>query len=76
LAQPGVSGGVRQLGIPVKLARTPGEHDRLPGPALGEHTEQVLAEAGYSSDEIAELLQSGAVAGTPAGGEPGATFMA
>jgi crotonobetainyl-CoA:carnitine CoA-transferase CaiB-like acyl-CoA transferase len=76
LAQPGVSGGVRQLGIPVKLGRTPGEHDRLPGPALGEHTEQVLAEVGYSSDEIAELLQSGAVAAVPPHTEPGATFKA
>ena len=54
LAQPGVPGGVRQLGIPVKLTRTPGEHDRLPGPALGEHTEQALAEAGYSPEEIAQ----------------------
>ena len=47
---------MRQLGIPVKLDRTPGEHDRLPGPALGEHTEEVLAAAGYSEEEIAELL--------------------
>ena len=38
---------VRQLGIPVKLDRTPGEHNRLPGPALGEHTEEVLRAAGY-----------------------------
>ena len=39
---------VRQLGIPVKLDRTPGDHARLPGPALGEHTEQALSEAGYT----------------------------
>jgi alpha-methylacyl-CoA racemase len=80
LDQPGVPGGVRQLGIPVKLARTPGEHSRLPGPALGEHTEQVLAQAGYSQSEIAELIESGAAAGwagpptSPAG--EGATFRA
>ena len=42
IEQPGVEAAVRQLGIPVKLARTPGEHARLPGPALGEHTEEVL----------------------------------
>jgi crotonobetainyl-CoA:carnitine CoA-transferase CaiB-like acyl-CoA transferase len=54
---------VRQLGIPVKLDRTPGSHDRLPGPTLGEHTEDVLREAGLSSEEIAALLGSGAVAG-------------
>ena len=63
LSQPGAEQPVRQLGIPVKLERTPGEHDRLPGPALGEHTEAVLAAAGYSQQEIAELLAAGAAAG-------------
>ena len=56
---------MRQLGIPVKLGRTPGEHARLPGPALGEHTEEVLRAAGYSEAEVAELLRAGAVAGRP-----------
>jgi alpha-methylacyl-CoA racemase len=63
LDQPGVEGGVRQLGVPVKLDRTPGEHNRLPGPALGEHTEEVLRAAGYSDKQVAELLEQGAVAG-------------
>jgi alpha-methylacyl-CoA racemase len=67
LDQPGVEDGVRQLGIPVKLDRTPGEHNRLPGPALGEHTERVLRAAGYSEDQVAELLEQGAVAGPPDG---------
>jgi alpha-methylacyl-CoA racemase len=75
LDQPGVDGGVRQLGIPVKLDRTPGEHNRLPGPGLGEHTEQVLRAAGYGEERIAELLQSGAVAG-PAGAAKQDSFMA
>jgi crotonobetainyl-CoA:carnitine CoA-transferase CaiB-like acyl-CoA transferase len=61
--QPGVAGGVRQLGIPVKLTRTPGTHARLPGPALGEHTEAAMREAGYSAEQVAELLASGAAAG-------------
>ncbi|HEV7936646.1 MAG TPA: CaiB/BaiF CoA-transferase family protein [Solirubrobacteraceae bacterium] len=65
LEQPGVEGGVRQLGVPVKLDRTPGEHSRLPGPALGEHTEEVLSAAGYSEEQVAELLAQGAVAGRP-----------
>lgn len=60
--QPGVTDGVRQLGLPVKLGRTPGSHARLPGPELGEHTEPVLAAAGYSAAEIEDLLRSGAVA--------------
>jgi alpha-methylacyl-CoA racemase len=63
LDQPGVEGGVRQLGVPVKLDRTPGEHNRLPGPGLGEHTEEVLRAAGYGQEQIAQLLESGAVAG-------------
>ena len=63
IEQPGVQRPVRQLGIPVKLGRTPGQSGRLPGPALGEHTEEVLRAAGYSDAEVAELLSSGAVAG-------------
>jgi alpha-methylacyl-CoA racemase len=61
--QPGVERPVRQLGVPVKLSRTPGRPDRRPGPGLGEHTEEVLLELGYGSEEIRELLASGAVAG-------------
>jgi crotonobetainyl-CoA:carnitine CoA-transferase CaiB-like acyl-CoA transferase len=61
LEQPGL-GTVRQLGVPVKLSRTPGVVER-PAPALGEHTEEVLHEAGFGSEEIAALVGSGAVAG-------------
>ena len=70
LRQPGVGEPVRQLGPPVKLSRTPPRTDRLPGPALGEHTHDVLRAAGYGDEEIDELLASGAVAGphTGAGG--------
>jgi alpha-methylacyl-CoA racemase len=63
IEQPGTERPVRQLGVPVKLTRTPGDHARLPGPALGEHTEEVLLAAGYSEAEVAELLQAGAAAG-------------
>jgi crotonobetainyl-CoA:carnitine CoA-transferase CaiB-like acyl-CoA transferase len=63
LDQPGSERTVRQLGIPIKLGRTPGEHGRLPGPALGEHTEEVLLATGYSDAEVTELLHSGAAAG-------------
>src|SRR5205085_7565532 len=62
LAQPGAAEPVRLLGVPIKLSRTPGDPARAPGPALGEHTEQVLREAGYAPEEIASLQQSGAVA--------------
>jgi alpha-methylacyl-CoA racemase len=73
--QPGTERPVRQLGVPVKLSRTPGEHDRLPGPALGEHTEAVLLAAGYSAAEVGELLASGAAAG-PAQAQQDATLRA
>jgi alpha-methylacyl-CoA racemase len=61
LDQPGTS-GVRQLGVPVKLSRTPGEVG-TPAPALGEHTDEVLSGLGYPEEEIAALKDSGAVAG-------------
>ncbi|HEU4657034.1 MAG TPA: CaiB/BaiF CoA-transferase family protein [Capillimicrobium sp.] len=66
LDQPGATAPVRALGVPVKLSRTPGDPHRLPGPALGEHTAALLAEAGYGEQEIAALMESGAVAGPPA----------
>jgi alpha-methylacyl-CoA racemase len=75
ISQPGSERPVRQLGIPVKLTRTPGEHARLPGPALGEHTEEVLLSAGYSADELAALLATGAAAG-PAGAAAPTTLRA
>jgi alpha-methylacyl-CoA racemase len=75
LEQPGAERPVRQLGIPVKLGRTPGDHARLPGPALGEHTAEALAAAGYGPEEIAEMLADGAVAG-PAEGRHGTTLRA
>lgn len=34
---------------------------KRPAPALGEHTEQVLKELGYDDDEVARLVDSGAV---------------
>jgi crotonobetainyl-CoA:carnitine CoA-transferase CaiB-like acyl-CoA transferase len=61
LDQPG-TGGVKLLGVPVKMSRTPGAAAG-PGPALGEHTDEVLAGVGYSDEEIVALKESGAAAG-------------
>jgi alpha-methylacyl-CoA racemase len=55
-------GPVRQVGLPVKLDRTPGDPTR-PAPAFGEHTEEALREAGYSAEAVEALLSSGAAAG-------------
>jgi alpha-methylacyl-CoA racemase len=67
LDQPGAA-GVRLLGVPVKLSRTPGA-PAGPGPALGEHTDEVLGSLGYSEQEIAALKESGAAAGPAARAE-------
>ena len=63
LDQPGVDRPVRLLGPPLKLSRTPAAPTRAPGPALGEHTEEILAAAGFSAEAITGLLAAGAVAG-------------
>jgi crotonobetainyl-CoA:carnitine CoA-transferase CaiB-like acyl-CoA transferase len=73
LPQPGAERPVRLLGVPIKLSRTPGDPTRAPGPGLGEHTRAVLAEAGYSAEEIDALLEAGAIAGPTEA--PTTTFM-
>ena len=56
---PGV-GRTRMINAPVRLNGTPGEvGTRAPG--LGEHTEQVLNELGYSEGRIGELERGGVV---------------
>ncbi|MDY6907764.1 MAG: CaiB/BaiF CoA-transferase family protein [Chloroflexota bacterium] len=53
-------GTVRQAGISQKLSDTPGTFRRF-GPLLGEHTDEVLAEAGYSRQQREELKAQGAI---------------
>ncbi|WGU40689.1 CaiB/BaiF CoA-transferase family protein [Phenylobacterium sp. NIBR 498073] len=43
-----------------KLSETPGAV-RWPGPDLGQHTDEVLAEVGFSADEVAGLRAKGVV---------------
>lgn len=55
------AGAVRVLGIPIKLSGTPGAVRTAP-PALGQHTDRILADlAGLSADEIKDLKESKAV---------------
>jgi crotonobetainyl-CoA:carnitine CoA-transferase CaiB-like acyl-CoA transferase len=53
-------GALRTHGLPIRLHGTPGAV-RLPPPTLGQHTEEVLQELGYSAAQIAALHQSGAI---------------
>ncbi|MFZ4806142.1 MAG: CaiB/BaiF CoA transferase family protein [Hyphomicrobiaceae bacterium] len=58
-----VAGTVKTIGLPVKFSATPGAVTR-PGPLFGQHTREVLAEAGLTADEIEALIASGAVKST------------
>jgi crotonobetainyl-CoA:carnitine CoA-transferase CaiB-like acyl-CoA transferase len=53
-------GRLRTIGSPLKLSGTPTRIRTAP-PVLGRHTDEVLAETGYSPAEIAALHAAGAV---------------
>jgi formyl-CoA transferase len=53
-------GRLRTLGSPIKMSATPPDVSRR-APQLGEHTDAVLTEAGFSAAEIAALRQAKAI---------------
>jgi crotonobetainyl-CoA:carnitine CoA-transferase CaiB-like acyl-CoA transferase len=53
-------GKLRGAAFPVNFFATPADESRRHAPRLGEHTREVLAEAGYDEARIEELLGSGA----------------
>ncbi len=58
---PELPGGVcRLVGSPLKLAKTP-PRVHSPAPKLGEHTDLLLGEAGFTDAEIKELRETGAI---------------
>jgi crotonobetainyl-CoA:carnitine CoA-transferase CaiB-like acyl-CoA transferase len=54
-------GLLHNIGIPVKLSATPGRIRRR-APALGEHSREILLEAGFSEEAVKKLLGKGVVA--------------
>jgi crotonobetainyl-CoA:carnitine CoA-transferase CaiB-like acyl-CoA transferase len=55
------AGPMREARPPVRFDRTPAEI-RRPAPALGEHTDEILAELGCEASEIAALREARVVA--------------
>jgi crotonobetainyl-CoA:carnitine CoA-transferase CaiB-like acyl-CoA transferase len=57
-------GPYRGVAAPVRLSHTCGRAARRP-PRFGEHADQILAGAGYTGDQIAELRSKGVVRDRP-----------
>lgn len=57
-----VAGRLRQTRAAARFAGTPAEH-RFGAPTLGQHTAEILREAGLDEVEIASLREAGAVGG-------------
>jgi crotonobetainyl-CoA:carnitine CoA-transferase CaiB-like acyl-CoA transferase len=55
-----VAGPLKTLGSPIKLSAQPASI-RRPPPTLGQHTDDILAAAGYSAARIAELREAGVI---------------
>ena len=53
-------GELQNIGVPVKLSATPGRI-RHRGPALGQHSREVLLEHGYTEAEVDALVAAGVV---------------
>lgn len=53
-------GLLKMIGVPIKLSETPGSVRKAP-PLLGENNENVLADLGYSTEEIANFKEKGII---------------
>ncbi len=54
-------GPVRMVGAPIQMSQTP-LRVQGPSPSLGQHNDEVMAQLGYSPDEIAGLRERGVIA--------------
>jgi crotonobetainyl-CoA:carnitine CoA-transferase CaiB-like acyl-CoA transferase len=59
-----IAGRVETIGVPAKFSATPTAVSR-PAPLFGQHTREVLTEAGFSPVEIDALFAEGAAIETP-----------
>lgn len=55
-----IAGAIKALGVPIKLAETPGAVRTAP-PALGQHTDAILSDLGIDTEEIGRLRAEGAI---------------
>lgn len=51
---------IKVLNNPIKLSKTPAEI-KMRAPDLGEHTDQIMQELGYSERDIAEMREAGTI---------------
>lgn len=65
-----VLGEVRNIGMPVRFNGQPRQAVR-PAPLLGEHSREILADLGYTSDDIETMLAAGSVQAATRLAEPG-----
>lgn len=54
------AGKIQQIGFPIKFSHTPGEI-YAHSPLLGEHTEELLLNLGYSRESVLHLEKSGVI---------------
>jgi len=55
-----VWGKIKMVGFPWDFSKTPASW-RREAPGFGQHTEEILAEIGYTSEEIVTLREEGAI---------------
>jgi crotonobetainyl-CoA:carnitine CoA-transferase CaiB-like acyl-CoA transferase len=51
---------IKQVGISVKLSETPGSI-RFLAPKLGEHTEEIMSDLGYTQSDVERWRTEGAI---------------
>ncbi len=52
-------GLMRQIGVPVRLFGTPLREEQIPAPHLGQHSAEILREAGFAATDIERLMARG-----------------